>query len=413
MEVVGLRPALAGAVLLIGRAVDAFSDPAIGRISDRTRARWGRRKPYLALGALPFGATFALLWITCPLDSTLATFVLYAALYSLHTLAATVVSVPYVALLPEMALDYQERTSINTYRAVAAVLGTLLAAVSVGPLAEAFGGGAAGYAWTGALLGVWLVLPWVAVYATAWERPEFRRESRLGWAAGLRVLAGNRAYRRLAALYVCARAAVDIVGANFLIYFHYWLGRREDFEPTLLILFSGVALSLPLWLRLSRRVDKHRAFARGAVAWILVQSALLLVMPDWPRWLVFLLAGLAGVGYAAVDLMPWAMLGDVIDADELETGERREGLYAGTFTFLRKLGGAGGVALAGVALDLAGFQAGGAQPESALLAIRGVVGAAPTLFLALAAAIATGYPLTRAAHASIVARLAATRAARG
>lgn len=409
-DLIGLSPGLAGFVLLVGRSVDAFSDPAMGRISDRTRWSWGRRRPYLALGAVPFGVTFAALWLPYPLDSELARLVVFSFAYVLHTLASTVVSVPYVALLPELVLGYQARTSLNTYRAVAAVLGTLLAAGVMRPLANAFGGGAEGFAAAGALLGVWLALPWLAVYRATWERPEFRRPARLGLREGLVVLARHRTYLRLAGLYLCGRIAVDVVGAMFLFYFTYWLRRQADFEPTLLLLLGSVALWLPGWLWISKWTDKHRAFIFGAGSWIAVQSAIFFLTPETPRWVLFALAALAGIGYAAADVMPWSMLGDVVDEDELLTGERREGLYAGFFTFLRKLGGAGGVALAGLALDASGFEPGGTeQPASALLTIRALTGIAPAVFLALGILFALRYPLTRAAHHEVRLRLEGSR----
>jgi sugar (glycoside-pentoside-hexuronide) transporter len=405
-DVVGLSPGLAGLVLLVGRTVDAFSDPAMGRVSDRTRWSWGRRRPYIALGAIPFGVSFAALWLPYPGDTELERLLIFSSAYVVHTLASTVVSVPYVALLPELVLGYQARTSLNTYRAVAAVLGTLLAAGAMRPLASAFGGGADGFAAAAAVLGVWLALPWLAVYRATWERPEFRRPSRLGLLQGLVVLARHRTYLRLAAFYLCGRIAVDIVGAMFLFYFTYWLRREGDFELTLLLLLGSVALWLPGWLWISKRIDKHRAFILGAASWIAVQSAIFFLTPETPRWVLFALAALAGIGYAAADVMPWSMLGDVVDEDELLSGERREGLYSGFFTFLRKLGGAGGVALAGLAIDLAGFEAGAAeQPASALLAIRAVTGIAPACFLALGILFALGYPLTRAAHHDIRLRL--------
>ena len=119
-EVAGLRPALAGAVPLLGRAVDACFDPVMGGISDRTRTRWGRRRPYFLLGALPFGATFAWMWSDAPFESQAAIFAWYAAAYLCHCLVMSVLSVPYLALLPEMARGYDERTSLNTFRSAAA-----------------------------------------------------------------------------------------------------------------------------------------------------------------------------------------------------------------------------------------------------------------------------------------------------
>jgi Na+/melibiose symporter-like transporter len=136
----------------------------------------------------------------------------------------------------------------------------------------------------------------------------------------------------------------------------------------------------------------------------------LLVHPEQPRWLLLALAGLSGAGYGVCDLIPWSMLGDVIDEDDLMGGERRDGLYAGTFTFLRKLGGALGVAAAGLALDAAGFVRGGAQQgETALAAIRALTALVPICFLAIAALIALRYPLGRLRHAEIQAGLAARR----
>ena len=118
-------------------------------------------------------------------------------------------------------------------------------------------------------------------------------------------------------------------------------------------------------------------------------------------------AAFAGVGYAVADLMPWAMLPDVIDEDQLATGERREGLYSGFFTFLRKLCGATAVLLIGVVLDLSGYVGGQEQQsESTILAIRCLMALAPAFFLGIAAWSARSYSLGREAHREILARLA-------
>ena len=115
---------------------------------------------------------------------------------------------------------------------------------------------------------------------------------------------------------------------------------------------------------------------------------------------------LAGAGFALVDLMPWSMLGEVIDEDELESGERREGVYNGVFTFLRKLGGAIGVFLVMSILDVVGFEKGTDQTELVRQTIRFLAGGGPALFLGLAAFVTVGYPLTRDAHERIKQTLA-------
>jgi sugar (glycoside-pentoside-hexuronide) transporter len=403
-EVAGLRPALAGAVLLVGRFVDGFTDPLMGRISDLTRWRWGRRRPYFLIGMIPFGVCFALLWGAVPLESQAEKFLYYAALYALYSVSSTVLAVPYTALLPELTSDYQERTSINTFRAALAVLGTLLAAIGIKQLAESFGGDVRGYSWMGVAAGVWVTLPWIAVYRVTWERPSFQHKAHAGFLDALRGISRHHSYRRLLGLYLFGRMAMDVVGAMFVFYFTYWIRRPEHVEATLAILLITVVLSLPIWLRISPRVDKRTLFIMGTSWWVAFQLTLLIATPEWPVWTLFAVAALIGVGYAVTDLMPWAMLGEVVDEDELSTGERREGIYAGFMTFVRKLAGASGVFLAGVVLDLAGYV--GGQPEQT----RGLTGAVPTLLLAIAASIAFGYPLGRARHRQILAELRERRA---
>ena len=140
VQIAGLRPLLAGLVPLVGRVLDAITDPLMGRISDGTRWRWGRRRPWMLLGAVPYGISFAMVWADPGIASEWGRFVYYAVVYCLVMVSTTVLSVPYLALIPEMALQYDARTSLNTYRAVGANLG-IFAALAIRPVAEAFGGG--------------------------------------------------------------------------------------------------------------------------------------------------------------------------------------------------------------------------------------------------------------------------------
>ncbi len=407
----GLSPFLAGLVVWIARIVDAFTDPGMGRLSDMTRWRAGRRRPYFLIGALPFGLFFALMWLSVPFESETARFVYYASIYVCVSLAMTCISVPYLALIPEMATGYDERTSLNTFRSVAAVLGTL-AAVGMKPIADSMGGDSAAWATTAALTAVWLVVPWFAVYAVSFERPVNGTSAPLGFFDGMRVLAAHRSYRILSTLYVLARIAVDLIGAMLLLYFAYSIGREDDFAPVLALFLVIVVLSLPVWLAVAKKYDKRAVFIAGTAWWSAIQVALFVADASWPRWILFAVPSLAAVGYAVAEMMPWSMLGDVIDQDELTTGERREGMYVGFFTFLRKIGGATAVLAMGLVLELSGFVSGlerGDQGELALLSIRTLTSLVPMVVLLLAIAFATQYPLTREAHAKIVSALARRR----
>lgn len=404
-QVVGLRPELAGAVQLVGRAIDAFADPLMGRISDRCKWKAGRRRPFFLLGALPFGLFFALLWLDLTGASQLQLFAYYTAMYVLGCLAMTVLSVPYLALLPEMAIGYDARTSLNTWRNAGAVIG-VFAAVAFRPVANALGGGTGGYATAGICFGVLLALPWVAIHRVSWERPDFQqRESHVGFGHGMRILMAHANFRRLTAMYLCGRVSMDLIGAMLILYFTHYLGRTEDFEPMMLIFLLSVLLSLPLWLQLAQRMEKATVFMLGTLWWAVMQLGLLAAQPDWPRWIVFAFAPVIAFGYAVVDLMPWAMIGEIVDEDELQTGERREGLYNGFFMFVRKLAGTAGVALAMFVLGWLGFGQGDVQPPAAVEAIRWLGSVVPALLLVLSAWYARGYPLTRAEHERILAEL--------
>jgi sugar (glycoside-pentoside-hexuronide) transporter len=400
-DVAGLRPALAGAVVWIARIVDGLTDPTMGRISDRTHSRLGRRRPYFLAGGLPYGLCFGLLWLT-PFSDQIGMFVYYSLVYMALSVASTVLSVPYMALIPEMARGYDERTSLNTYRSAAAIGGVVVAA-SLEPAAQALGGDARAWTAAGAALAVWVVLPWIPVFAVSRERPLRVRAAPVSLWRDLRDLFGHDHYRRLSALYIASRIALDVAGAALVYFMTYVVGRRADFAPAILTLMLSAAASLPLWMAIARHREKHNIFILGTLWWVAWLGVIFFATPAWPRWSLFAITAAVGVGYAVADLMPWAMVGEVIDEDELRTGQRREGLYNGAFTFLRKLGGASAIGLAGLLLDVSGYvPRGDTQPESALIAIRVLTGVVPSLFLLIAIALAWRYPLDRAHHDSIL-----------
>ena len=280
LTVAGLRPELAGAVQLIGRTVDAFSDPAMGRISDRTRWRWGRRRPFFLIGAIPFGAGFALLWLHLPHTSQLAMFAYYTAVFIVMSISMTVCAVPYLALQPEMALGYDARTSLNGWRNAGSILG-VFAAIAIGPVSEAFGGGPEGFAAAGALYGAIVAVPWLAIWAVTWERPDFQaREAEMSFLDGVRLAARHATFRRLVGLFLCGRVAMDLVGAMLILYFTLWLGRGGDFYLTISLFFVVVLASLPFWVRFAERVEKSTVFVIGALWWAAALVIIVFVQPD-------------------------------------------------------------------------------------------------------------------------------------
>jgi glycoside/pentoside/hexuronide:cation symporter, GPH family len=414
-DVARLDPAAAGSILLITKIWDAVNDPMVGWLSDRTRTRWGRRRPWILFGAVPFGLLFFLLWLTPPLSDT-GKYFYYLLIALLGDAAFTAVNLPYTALTPELTRDYDERTSLNSYRFGFSIAGALLAAVVHPLIVQAFATPQAGYAASAAVWGVLVTIPSFIVFAGTRERAEsFSVEetaNRIPYWEQLRIAFTNRPYRFVIGLYLLSWFALQLVQTVIIYFLTYYL-RRPDQIPIVLLAVQGSSFFfLFVWSAASRRLDKRIVYMIGATIWLAVQLALFFVTPERFSW-VIPLAALAGAGVAVAYLIPWAMMPDVIEYDELETGQRREGIFYGFMVFLQKACLALGIYLVGLTLSWTGYITPSdavptpVQPESALTAMRVLMGPTPALILAASLVLVYFYPITRAEHARVRAALRA------
>jgi GPH family glycoside/pentoside/hexuronide:cation symporter len=231
----------------------------------------------------------------------------------------------------------------------------------------------------------------------------------------LKIAFSNRPFLYIIGLYLCSWLAVQLT-ASILIYFVVsWMGLSEQAFSLVAIAVQGTALvMLFFWKIVSERLGKKAVYFLGTVIWIIAQGGLFLLQPG-RIGLMYLLAVMAGFGVSVAYLIPWSMIPDAIELDELNTGQRREGVFYSFMVLLQKFGLALALLIVGYALELAGFieqtpgEAIPVQPESALLAIRIAVGPLPTVVLIVGLILAYFYPITREVHAEIRLKLQETK----
>ncbi len=414
LDVAGLRPVAAGTIFLIVKIWDSVNDPIIGALTDRTKTRWGRRRPWLLFGAIPFGLSFFLHWLVPDLGDT-GKFIYYLVVALLLDVAYTAVNVPYTALTPELSDDYDERTSLNAYRFGFSILGGMVAAFLHGIIAGSFDSAKTGNAVAAAIWAFFIITSALVTFAYTRES-HFRQENdaEINFFTGLGIVFRNRAFLSVTTIYLLTWLCIQFVQANLLLYARYWLDAEAQFPFLILAIQMTAFAFLIVWSKVSARIGKQRAYYAGVSLWIMAEVLIFFLQPGQVN-LLFALAVLAGAGVSIGYLIPWSMLPDVIELDELETGQRREGVYYGFFVFLQKLGISLGLALSNFALELTGYitpPEGGpwpVQPDAVLLALRLFVSLVPAAILLLSIPVVMRYPITRQRYAEIRATLAARR----
>lgn len=405
-DVARLNPALAGVTIIVGGAWDAVNDPLIGWLSDRTRTRWGRRRPYLFFGAVPYGATFALMWWVPPIQSQIILCLYFALVYILFDTAVTLVSCPYDALVPELTLDYDERTSVTSYRAFFSIITGLLAAVGFGLVLESISNMQVAFAGMGVAFGLIFIPTILIAFFGTEERKSFRRVPAASFRESLKSVLQNRPWRYSLGMHILSWVPVNIASAVFVYFLVYWINMRPGQASMVQgVILGSSALFLPLVLWMGRRWEKRTAYIVSITSWLVVMLSILLV-PQGATLLAYLIAILTGPGIAAAHALPRAMSADTLDVDQIKSGRRQEGIYAGFEVFARKISTK--VVLAGVGpiLAFSGYVKNAqTQPYEALLAIRLLLAVVPAVILFLAVVLAWKYPLSRQAHRDVQVQL--------
>jgi Na+/melibiose symporter-like transporter len=396
----GLKLATVGFVLTLVRGLDAVVDPAIGRLSDMSRWRFGRRKPFIAV-AIPLAVIGAAGLFFPPKDAGAAWLFVFNALV---TWGWTTLSLPYWAWGAELSDDYKERQRITSFRESGTIIGILISAVAPVVLGIS---SPAGEAHLLVFMTIGLATPFVLAALIVVPDPlPARVKPPVKLLAALRVAAANGPFRKLISAWLLNGLANGLPAVLFLMICSKFLNDPKAQGPLLLIYFGSGVLAVPFWLWLAGRIGKHQAWIISLLVTAFAFSFVPLV-PQIGLWFFGLISLFTGAGLGADFTIPPAIQADVIDLDEVRSGERRAGLFFAASTMAQKAGNALAVGIAYPLLQLAGFHVNGDNgllQKSVLLALY--CGLPSALKLACAA-ILWGFQLDRAMQVKLRQEIAA------
>jgi glycoside/pentoside/hexuronide:cation symporter, GPH family len=412
-DVVGLAPALAAVAIFVGRTWDYINDPIIGYISDRTRSRWGRRRPFLIIGFIPFALGFSMMWWIPPIHSQGWLAFYYGAAFFIYDTFATFVYMPYFALTPELSQDYDERTSLTSYRMLFSLIGQLMAfTVPLAVIGAMHPENASKVLMVGIALGIAAALPLILVFLGTKERPEYQNQEQPSIKESFKAVLGNRPFFFAIGVFLFTNTAFSIIQSILLYFLKYRMNLESQSDLITGTVFICALISLPFWVWASKHWDKRIAYVIGMVFFSVVMITMIMAAPEWNIVIIYVLAGLAGIGVGAMDVLPWAIIPDAIEYDELKTGKRHEGTFYSMVTLIGKIDGSIAVPLMLLVLGWSGFVPNAAvQPPSAIMAIRIMTGPVPSVVLCLGIVFALFYPITRKRHGAMRAEIAARKAA--
>jgi GPH family glycoside/pentoside/hexuronide:cation symporter len=426
-ETLGLMPILAGTAVWIAKIWDAVTDPVMGFISDNTRTRWGRRRPYLFIGGIfAFFAMLIMFYNPHFNRATQQTEIFFWAVfaYCLLCTAYTIYNVPYSAITPDLTDSFHEQTSLNGWRMTFAVVGTLLGAGIFLKLVEAFTPAGStdksiGYLVTGGIFGALIMIVTLVTFFAVREK-RVDGLPRVPFAkifkSYLRVLK-NKPYRIILLTYAINMIGTTVIGSNMQLYFKYIFHREDMTWLALLCLLGATMLCIKLWEPVIKRIGKNRSYAIGLFLIAAVTVAVFFLGPSLGMVFMFVMMGVAGIGLAATYIAPYAMIPDTIEYDQVKSGLREEGAYYGLWTFFSKSGQAMAGLVSGLILQIMNYlppqtvvTAGGTalqdviQSAEALLGIRLLLGPVATVFLILSGILVLTYPINEKVYKEIMAQ---------
>jgi GPH family glycoside/pentoside/hexuronide:cation symporter len=419
----GMNPALVGLLGALPRLTDAITDPLMGYISDNTRSRWGRRRPYIFAGAILAGVIYAILW-QLPTDKSESFYFWYFLSGSfVFYLAYTMFATPWVALGYELTPDYHERTRLMGVQNFIGQLAYLVAPwflwfMQLERWFDDMVDGAAGLAIIIAVVTIVIgIMPAIFLRERFSEIAEAEAEEKgLKSDGAAAVIAHNiRDFISGFATTMRFKPFLKLCGATFLVFNGFMLIASFQFYVIIYYVFGGDTVAGAEWAGysgslgaastfcviifvtwLGTKLGKRKAFyVTTGVSMVGYALKWVCYNPDIP-WLLLLPAPLMAFGLGGLFTLMPAMIADVVDADELQTHERREGMYGSIFWWVVKLGMAAALAGGGYLLNATGFDVAleGNQSEQTIFLMRLFDAFVPALASAVAIWIMATFSIT-------------------
>jgi GPH family glycoside/pentoside/hexuronide:cation symporter len=412
-DTVGIAAGLAGIVIMVSKIWDAVVDPFIGYISDRTRTRWGRRRPYILFASVP-SFIMMLVLFTNPRLGSQAALAVWGVLAGCGLATAySLVNIPYSSLTPELTKDYNERTGLNGYRAIFMVVGTLFGAGAALPIVNALPNRNLGFSVMGGFFGALMMGSALVTFFSVREPPaQPASKPMMGFLKSYFHVFRNRPYVIILCTYLLNLMAVTVVSGIMVYYFKYLFNAEAMTTVGLMILLVTAMLFIPVAVAVAKKIGKKNTYALGMLVIALTCVVIFFLGHVLGMGFVLVMMFVAGVGLSTTYPIPWAMIPDTVEYGYLQTGERREGGYYGVWTFVAQTGQALATALSGLILQVTGYVPEVAQTPLANLGIRLLLGPITGVIFIGAALLVAFYPLNEKRYNEVLARIADMEAGR-
>ena len=376
-DVYGISAAAAGTIMLVARFWDMAVDPIIGIVSDRTNTGWGKIRPYILFGAIPY-AVLAILTFTTPDFGELGKILYAGATYVLLMTAYAAINLPYSALGAVMTNDTYERAGLNTYRFIAGFSGQFIVTGLALTLAEFFGHGdkARGFQYTVFMFAILSLIFFFITFKTTKERVQPPKAQKNSLKEDLKNLFANKAWRILAVVGIISFIMFAMQNAAIAYYFKYYLGRETNVQLFNVLGTVALIVALPLSKPLAKRFGNKNVFIGSSlISGIFFMLIYLPGIHDITTIYVFNI--IAKMAYAPAVPLLWTMIADSADYGEWTTGRRATGLYFSAAVFAQKAGWGIGAAIAGWILTISQFVPNVTQNDTAITGIKLLVSVIP------------------------------------